>query len=103
MDGLVSNAALIAGVAGGTRSADGAAAIVLAGLAGLAAGAFSMAAGEYASAASQAEPAEFEVATHRRDIIENPGPEQAALSPHLAAPGPDEPLAHDATAQVAPP
>src|SRR3546814_19136556 len=35
MDGLVSNAALIAGVAGGTRSADGAAAIVLAGLAGL--------------------------------------------------------------------
>ena len=62
MDGLVSNAALIAGVAGGTRGAEDTSGIVLAGLAGLAAGAFSMAAGEYASVASQAESAEREIA-----------------------------------------
>ncbi|CAN5428377.1 hypothetical protein BH10ACT10_BH10ACT10_15620 [soil metagenome] len=40
MDGLVSNLALIAGVAGGTKDASGTTAVVLAGLAGLAAGVF---------------------------------------------------------------
>ncbi|NYG57934.1 VIT1/CCC1 family predicted Fe2+/Mn2+ transporter [Nocardioides daedukensis] len=100
MDGLVSNAALIAGVAGGTRSADGASAVVLAGLAGLAAGAFSMAAGEYASVASQAEAAEFEVAKERREIIENPGAEQAELAAMLADRGLEESLAKEVAAQV---
>ena len=57
MDGLVSNLALIAGVAGGTRDHADSSAVVLAGLAGLAAGAFSMAAGEYTSVASQSEAA----------------------------------------------
>src|SRR5881397_807135 len=52
MDGLVSNLALMTGVAGG---AVGQQTIVLTGLAGLAAGAFSMAAGEYTSVASQRE------------------------------------------------
>src|SRR5690606_14623812 len=52
MDGLVSNLALMTGVAGG---AAGQQTIVLSGLAGLAAGAFSMAAGEYTSVASQRE------------------------------------------------
>ncbi|MGN6598536.1 MAG: VIT1/CCC1 transporter family protein, partial [Actinomycetes bacterium] len=50
MDGLVSNFALIAGVAGGTAETR---IIALAGIAGLAAGAFSMAGGEYVSVASQ--------------------------------------------------
>src|SRR3990170_3240480 len=59
MDGLVSNFALIAGVVGGT-SGDSEA-VVLAGLAGLAAGAFSMAAGEYTSVASQAEFAKAQI------------------------------------------
>ena len=52
MDGLVSNFALIAGVVGGT-AAGSSNPVVLAGLAGLAAGAFSMAAGAYTSVASQ--------------------------------------------------
>src|SRR5918994_1464167 len=56
MDGLVSNFALIAGMDGGTSS--GSKFIVLAGLAGLAAGAFSMAAGGYTSVASQRELAD---------------------------------------------
>src|SRR5438128_4296886 len=59
MDGLVSNVALIAGVAGGTQ--DGSKAVVLAGLAGLSAGAFSMAVGEYTSVASQSEAAAREI------------------------------------------
>lgn len=55
MDGLVSNIALIAGVAAGANAAgaDQPKAVVLAGFAGLGAGAFSMAAGEYVSVASQ--------------------------------------------------
>ena len=67
MDGLVSNFALIAGVAGGIGG-DHSTQVVLAGLAGLAAGAFSMAAGEYTSVASQAEYTEQEIEVERREI-----------------------------------
>ena len=58
MDGLVSNTALVAGVAGGGASSD---TVLLAGLAGLAAGAFSMATGEYVSVASQTELTRAEI------------------------------------------
>lgn len=51
-DGLVSNLALVMGMAGGNASGD---TVLLAGLAGLAAGAGSMAAGEYISVKSQLE------------------------------------------------
>src|SRR5215204_6476135 len=64
MDGLVSNFALIMGVVGGT-TADDTKPIVLAGLAGLAAGSFSMAAGEYTSVASQSEYALAQVEVER--------------------------------------
>ncbi|QIX26398.1 hypothetical protein ncot_07130 [Nocardioides sp. JQ2195] len=100
MDGLVSNAALIAGVAGGTRDASGTSTIVLAGLAGLAAGAFSMAAGEYASVASQAEAAEFEIAKERREILANPALEQAELADMLQERGLDPELAAEVAEQV---
>ena len=52
-DGLVSNFSLIMGVAGGTASAGSPEFILIAGLAGLIAGAFSMGAGEYISMRSQ--------------------------------------------------
>jgi VIT1/CCC1 family predicted Fe2+/Mn2+ transporter len=93
MDGLVSNFALIAGVVGGT-SGGHSAAVVLAGLAGLAAGAFSMAAGEYTSVASQAEYTQAEIEVERREISLRPAAEEAELaqmyvdrgiSPELAA------------------
>lgn len=100
MDGLVSNAALIAGVAGGTRDAGDTSVVVLAGLAGLAAGAFSMAAGEYASVASQAEAAEFEVAKERHEIINNPALEQAELAEMLRERGLDADLAEEVAEQV---
>lgn len=65
MDGLVSNLALMTGVAGGTASQQ---TVVISGLAGLAAGAFSMAAGEYTSVASQRELVEAELDVERREL-----------------------------------
>ncbi|MEU2631065.1 VIT1/CCC1 transporter family protein, partial [Kitasatospora sp. NPDC007106] len=62
MDGLVSNLALVSGVVGGDA---GRSAVLLTGLAGLAAGAFSMAAGEYTSVASQRELVEAEIEAER--------------------------------------
>ncbi len=100
MDGLVSNAALIAGVAGGTRDQASTSAVVLAGLAGLAAGAFSMAAGEYASVASQSEAAEREIAIERAEIIENPAGETAELAEMLVLRGVDPDIAEKAAAQM---
>ena len=100
MDGLVSNVALIAGVAGGTRAATDSHAVVLAGLAGLAAGAFSMAAGEYTSVASQSEAAEREIEKERREIIRNPEGETRELAAMYVDKGIDEHLADEVARQV---
>lgn len=100
MDGLVSNAALIAGVAGGTRDHTDASVVVLAGLAGLAAGAFSMAAGEYASVASQSEAAEREIAREREEILDDPAGETEELAAMLMARGVDPATARTAAEQV---
>ena len=77
MDGLVSNAALVAGVAGGGASSD---TVLLAGLAGLAAGAFSMATGEYVSVASQTELTRAEIEIEKREIARVPAAEEAELA-----------------------
>ncbi len=98
MDGLVSNVALIAGVAGGTAGSSGP--IVLAGLAGLSAGAFSMAVGEYTSVASQSEAAEREIAKERQEIIANREAETAELAAMYAEKGIDEDLALEVATQI---
>ncbi|MFM1985917.1 MAG: hypothetical protein RIS18_134 [Actinomycetota bacterium] len=74
MDGLVSNFALMIGVAGGSQAigAENTTAIVVAGFAGLLAGAFSMAAGEYTSVASQAELAMAEIELEKKELKEDP-------------------------------
>src|SRR3954453_16477784 len=100
MDGLVSNLALIAGVAGGTRSSADSSAVVLAGLAGLAAGAFSMAAGEYTSVASQSEAAQKEIDKERREIIANPGAETEELAAMYVGKGLEPALAHEVARQI---
>jgi VIT1/CCC1 family predicted Fe2+/Mn2+ transporter len=100
MDGLVSNLALIAGVAGGTRDHTGSAAVVLAGLAGLAAGAFSMAAGEYTSVASQSEAAQREIDKERREILANPEAEAGELAEVYVAKGIDPVLAAEVSRQI---
>jgi vacuolar iron transporter family protein len=99
MDGLVSNFALIAGVVGGT-SGNHSSEVVLAGLAGLAAGSFSMAAGEYTSVASQAEYTSKEIEVERREIRENSGAEQAELARMYVDRGIDRHLAAAVAAQV---
>jgi vacuolar iron transporter family protein len=97
MDGLVSNFALIAGVAGGGAEQT---VVVLAGLAGLAAGAFSMAAGEYISVASQSELAEAEIEVERTEIVRHPKAEQAELAMMFEARGVDPRVAAEVAGQL---
>jgi VIT1/CCC1 family predicted Fe2+/Mn2+ transporter len=97
MDGLVSNFALVAGFAGGSASSS---VIVLAGLAGLAAGAFSMAAGEYTSVASQSELARAEIEVERRELARRPRSEQAELAQVYMARGLDPALAREVARQL---
>lgn len=98
-DGLVSNVALIAGVAGGTQG-NSSQAVILAGLAGLAAGAFSMAVGEYVSVASQSESAAREVEKERREIISNPEAETRELAEMYRNKGLDATLAYEVARQI---
>lgn len=80
-DGLVSNFALIAGVAGGAAAAGADSnAVVIAGLAGLVAGAGSMAAGEYVSVASQSELAQAEIELERSELANRPEAEERELA-----------------------
>jgi VIT1/CCC1 family predicted Fe2+/Mn2+ transporter len=76
-DGLVSNLALVMGVAG-ANPAPGV--IVLAGVAGLIAGAFSMGVGEYVSVQSQRELLDFQLAFQRKQLREAPDHERAILA-----------------------
>ena len=76
-DGLVSNVALILGVAG--ASTDGSL-VRLAGVSGLLAGAISMAAGEWVSVRAQNELVERELEIERRSLAENPEAEIRELA-----------------------
>jgi VIT1/CCC1 family predicted Fe2+/Mn2+ transporter len=97
MDGLVSNFALMSGVAGGST---GAAPVVLAGLAGLASGAFSMAVGEYTSVAAQRELALAEIEIERRELDASPAAELDELTALYVARGLDRPLAAQVAEQL---
>jgi VIT1/CCC1 family predicted Fe2+/Mn2+ transporter len=76
-DGLVSNLALVMGVAGAEPEPG---VIVLAGIAGLIAGAFSMAVGEYISVQSQRELLDYQIAFQRKQLREAPEQERAILA-----------------------
>src|SRR5690348_14735137 len=97
MDGLVSNFALIAGIAGGRQDPK---IVLLAGLAGLAAGAFSMAAGEYISVASQSELALAEIEIERLELARNPVAEQRELAGVFEARGVDPETAAEVARQL---
>ncbi|GAA1022560.1 membrane protein [Acrocarpospora pleiomorpha] len=77
MDGLVSNFALVAGIVGGGGTGP---AVLLAGFAGLVAGACSMATGEYTSVSSQTELMRAEIAIERRELERNPEEELRELT-----------------------
>ena len=83
-DGLVSNAALIYGVAGAAQEPS---IIVLTGVAGLLAGAFSMASGEYISVRSQREMFEYQIGLERDELEKYPQEEAAELALIYAAKG----------------
>jgi VIT1/CCC1 family predicted Fe2+/Mn2+ transporter len=76
-DGIVSTASLVIGVAAAGTAQAG---ILLAGMAGLVAGAMSMAAGEYVSVSSQSDTEEADLALERRSLEENPEAEIDELS-----------------------
>jgi VIT1/CCC1 family predicted Fe2+/Mn2+ transporter len=83
-DGLVSNASLILGVAGASANSS---VILLAGVAGLLAGAFSMAAGEYVSVRSQREMFEHQIGLERDELAQYPDEEAEELALIYAARG----------------
>jgi VIT1/CCC1 family predicted Fe2+/Mn2+ transporter len=97
MDGLVTNTALVAGVAGGGAAPR---AIVLAGVASLVAGAISMALGEYTSVRTQNEQLDLEVEKERRELERNPTGELAELVEMLRVRGVDDRLAHEVALQL---
>lgn len=76
-DGIVSTASLILGVAAAGASAH---AILIAGVAGLVAGAMSMAAGEYVSVSSQADTEAADLTREREELATDPEHELAELT-----------------------
>jgi vacuolar iron transporter family protein len=85
-DGLVSNLSLVMGVAGAAAATESHF-ILLAGIAGLLAGAFSMAAGEYISMQSQRELFERQIELERAELEAMPEEEQAELAALYRAKG----------------
>ncbi len=76
-DGLISTSSLVVGVA---EAAQGRDAVLLAALAGLAAGALSMAAGEYVSVSSQADTEAADLAREQGELANAPEAEHAELA-----------------------
>ncbi|MFI5665740.1 VIT1/CCC1 transporter family protein [Streptomyces sp. NPDC051704] len=97
MDGLVSNLALMTGVAGGAVAPQ---TIVITGLAGLAAGAFSMAAGEYTSVASQRELVLAELDIERTQLRKHPVDEMEELAELYVSRGVEPSLAREVAVQL---
>ena len=101
-DGILSTASLVVGVAAAQASRGN---ILIAGIAGLVAGAMGMAAGEYVSVSSQADAEEADLNTERREHATDSEYEhrelaniyvQRGLNPTLAKQVADELMAHDA-------
>ena len=97
MDGLVSNIALLSGVAGGHASTH---TILLTGFAGLAGGSVSMATGEYVSVASQTELIKAEIDVEKAELVESPVAEEAELAALYRARGLTPELAREVARQL---
>ncbi len=97
MDGVVTNASLIAGATGAHATNH---TILLTGLAGLVAGAFSMATGEYISVTSQNEVTSAEIESERRELERNPGRELAELAEVFMGKGLEPTLALEVARQL---
>lgn len=89
-DGIVSTASLVLGIAAAGAEEK---AILLAGVAGLVAGAMSMAAGEYVSVSSQADTERADLDLERKELAERPKQEHEELTSIYVQRGLDRPLA----------
>jgi VIT1/CCC1 family predicted Fe2+/Mn2+ transporter len=96
-DGIVSTASLVLGVAAAGANSQG---IVIAGVAGLVAGAMSMAAGEYVSVSSQADTERADLARESRELAANPEQEHAELTAIYVQRGLDARLASSVATQL---
>jgi len=96
-DGIISTASLMLGVAAASSSPRD---IVVAGVAGLMAGAVSMAAGEYVSVSSQADSEKAELARERQELADDPGFEQQELAAIYMKRGLDAALADQVAARL---
>jgi VIT1/CCC1 family predicted Fe2+/Mn2+ transporter len=96
-DGIVSTASLIVGVAAGGASRG---TVLLAGFAGLAAGALSMAAGEYVSVSSQSDAEQADLARERRELEDDLEHEQEELAAIYRSRGLDADLARRVALQL---
>ena len=96
-DGIVSTASLIVGVAAAHANSHD---ILVAGVAGLVAGAMSMAAGEYVSVSSQSDTERSDLARERKELATDPAAELAELTAIYVKRGLDPALAKQVAEQL---
>ena len=96
-DGIISTASLIVGVAAATAAQSD---ILIAGVAGLVAGAMSMAAGEYVSVSSQSDTERADLARERQELSDNPAFELDELAEIYVKRGVDKVLARQVAEQL---
>lgn len=96
-DGIISTASLMMGIAAATSDS---AAILLAGVAGLVAGAMSMAAGEYVSVRSQADTEAADLARETHELATDSVGEHRELQEIYVARGLERELAHEVAKQL---
>ena len=96
-DGIISTASLILGVASAQASQTN---VLLAGIAGLVAGAMSMAAGEYVSVSSQSDIENADLARERRELANDPEFERRELANIYVSRGIDPGLARQVAEQL---
>lgn len=96
-DGIVSTASLVLGVAASGASGKN---ILVAGVAGLVAGAMSMAAGEYVSVSSQSDTEKADLDRERKELAADPEHEHAEMTAIYEARGLDQQLAAQVATQL---
>lgn len=96
-DGIVSTASLVLGVAAAAAGSEN---ILIAGVAGLVAGAMSMAAGEYVSVSSQSDTERADLERERSELATDPKHEHAELAAIYAGRGLDAALASEVATQL---
>ena len=96
-DGIISTASLMLGVA---SAAAGRSEVLLAGVAGLVAGAMSMAAGEYVSVSSQSDTEQADLARERQELVNDPEFEKEELAQIYVTRGVETALARQVAQQL---